>query len=61
MNTLYRDVRGNGMSTPELDRIKNEFEADVRRQFSFKVIMNIFIALSFLIFFYLIQPTTVSF
>jgi len=36
MNDLYRDVRGNGMSTPELDRIKIEFEADIRRQLSFK-------------------------
>ena len=53
MNELYRDVRGNSMSTPELDRIKNEFEADVRRQFSFKVINSV-IALCFLIFFMVI-------
>ena len=30
------------MSTPELDRIKIEFEADIRRQLSFKVLMKDF-------------------
>ena len=37
MNEIYRDVRGSSLSSPELDRIKTEFEADIRRQLSFKV------------------------
>ena len=37
MSELYQDARGSSIVTPELDRIKEEFESDIRRQLSLKV------------------------
>eukprot|EP00795_Rhopilema_esculentum_P013455 gene13455-4330_t len=36
MSELYQDARGSSIVTPELDRIKEEFESDIRRQLSLK-------------------------
>ena len=43
VNDLYRDARANALPGPELERIKDTFEADIRTQLSLKVLPTLLV------------------